>query len=302
MSRTSKKIFERESGSFRTSDGLRLSFQVGGNPAGPVILFCYGLACSSHHFKYQWEYLARRYRLLTLDYRGHNFSEAPRAITTLTFPRIAGDIHEFLEHLNLRDTVCLVGHSMGVNIALEFAARFAERVHSLVLIAGAAAFPANTAREMYGLTVLQSMLKTVDGLFPRLADQAWRMPTRTRGAERFAKYVGFNPALSKIEDIRECIRVMGELSPRIFFQLLGEYLRHDRRDSLELIRVPTLIIGGEKDKMISTSHQKSLHERIENSRYVVIPEASHCPQFDCPEQVNRLISGFLGENFKSLAS
>lgn len=280
-------------GSFTTSDGVRLGYREGGRESGPTLLFCYGLMCSAFHFKYQWEHFAPTHRLLLLDYRGHHISDAPVALTTLNFPRLVLDLDELLAHLKVSEPVTVVGHSMGVNVALEFFDRHPERVASLVLMAGAARFPVKRKIELERLRFVNSMMKIADGLFPRLANAFWRGQARAPGAEQVAGLVGFNRKLAKREDIRKVIELMSGFEPRVFAQLLGEYLRHDRRDTLGRIDVPTLILSGEFDRAVPAEFQRELRASIPGSELVTISEGSHCPQFDRPDEVNRAMRDFL---------
>ena len=284
-------------GEFITSDGIRLGYQLGGNPKGPPILFCYGLVCSSFHFKYQWKHLESDYRLLMLDYRGHHVSEDPEAITTLNFVRIIEDLKEFLVHEKVKKQVTVVGYSMGVNIAVELHARYSQLVSSLVLISGAAKFPASNPSELKRLSVAHSVFQIVDGLFPKLADEFWRCQRSLPGVESFAGFVGFNPKLTKSEDIKGVIKVMTEVSPKVFAQLFGEYIRHDRNNHLSEIKVPTLIIGGEFDRLVPMRFQRQMHEGIAGSEMVCIKDASHMPQFDRPDEVNSALAHFLERLF-----
>jgi pimeloyl-ACP methyl ester carboxylesterase len=292
-SRKLATLSQTTTGTFVSSDGVRLGFTTGGNPNGPPVLFCYGLVCSSFHFKYQWEFLEKNYRLLMLDYRGHHVSEDPAAITTITFARMAEDLNEFLEHENVLAPVTVVGHSMGVNIAIELYARFAERVSSLVLIAGAATFPANKPAELKRLSVAHSAMQILDGLFGKFADDLWKFQIGFPGLEYFAGFMGFNPKLSKADDVKGVIKAMSGFSPRIFFQLLGQYIKHDRMQLLPKINVPVLIVGGEKDKMVPWRFQEQLHENIKHSKLFCVKDGSHVPQFDRPDEVNRELGKFL---------
>ncbi len=280
-------------GHFTTTDGVKIGYHTGGNPDGPPILFCYGLLCSSFHFKYQWEHFARTHRLVMLDYRAHHISDCPESLTTLNFPRLAQDLHEFVEHLEITGPVAVVGHSMGVNVALEFYERYSAHVGSLVLMAGAATFPARHQIQLQRLAFMNSMMKIVDGLFPAMADAFWRRQADAPGADVVAGFVGFNTKLSKSEDIRQVVQQMSGFSPRVFAQLLGEYIRHDRRDTLARIETPTLIISGECDKAVPVYFQEQLYLQIRGSQYVSIEAGSHCPQFDRPAEVNAAMDSFL---------
>lgn len=278
---------------FITSDNVRLSYRVGGDPRGKPLLFCYGLLCSGFHFNYQWQHFARSHRLLMLDYRGHHVSDFPEALTTLNFKRLANDLHELLAHEKITMPATVVGHSMGVNVALELYERHPEDVAALVLMAGAATFPARNRAELERIAFVAASLKIIDGLSPRAADVLWRKLAGLPGTDRIAGFVGFNTSLAKNEDIRRVVQEMSGFSPRVFLQLLGEYVRHDRRDTLSRVKVPTLVLSGTLDKAVPPRFQDDLAVGIRASRLVRIEGGSHCPQFDKPVEVSSAIEDFL---------
>jgi len=291
-----RKSVLTQHGSFYTSDGVRLGYRVAGRANASPVLFCYGLLCGEYHFRYQWEALAAHHRVLMLDYRGHHISDHPETLSSLNFKTIAHDLREFLTHQNIRRPVSLVGHSMGVNVALEFYEYFADRVKSLVFIAGAPAFPASSRAVLKRFIRSHATMKLMDGLFPKLVSKFWSLQSMAPGAEAFAGLIGgFNPTLSKPDDIKRCVRAISGFSPSVFIQLLGEYLKHDRTKTLEKIQVPSLIISGERDRMVPDTLQKEMHQRIAQSEYLSIPDGSHCPQIDRPDDINAVLLKFLSQ-------
>lgn len=62
----------------------------------------------------------------------------------------------------------------------------------------------------------------------------------------------------------------------------------------QIISLPTLIIAGANDKLKPVGWWNVLADTIPGSRYVVIPEAGHCPQLEKPDLVNACLAEFLG--------
>jgi len=54
--------------------------------------------------------------------------------------------------------------------------------------------------------------------------------------------------------------------------------------------VPTLIVWGERDRIIPVEHRHSSHERVPGSRFEVFEQAGHFPQLDDPERFCLLLS------------
>jgi len=284
---------EEKGGSFLTSDAVGIRYRDEGPRDGVPVVFCYGLACSAHHFKYQWRHLAERgYRVLMPDYRGHHLSDHPPALVSLTLARIADDVAELLDHAGI-ERAHVIGHSMGVNVVLETVERHPSRIESIVLIAGSAGFPAKGRSALRRLERIQRIVQIVDGLLPGPVDEIWKKQSAGPLARRMARQVGFNPKLSRREDIDRCVEVIASFPPRVFFQLLGEYVGHDQSGILRRIRVPSLVISGEKDRMVPARCTSELARMIRGSRHVEIPDGSHCPQIDRPGRVNAEIEAFL---------
>jgi pimeloyl-ACP methyl ester carboxylesterase len=59
--------------------------------------------------------------------------------------------------------------------------------------------------------------------------------------------------------------------------------------------VPTLVVEGERDKLLPTGWSARIAEQIPAARSAVIPDAGHCPQIEQPLAVNELLLEFLGQ-------
>ena len=98
------------------------------------MVFNYGLVCSNFHWEKQIEYFDRQgFSILIYDYRGHYQSSGKHNYDNITFRQLALDLSELLEHIGLTN-VTLLGHSMGVNVCLEFARLYPEKASRMILI------------------------------------------------------------------------------------------------------------------------------------------------------------------------
>jgi pimeloyl-ACP methyl ester carboxylesterase len=107
---------------------LRLHLRSWGKRGSPVVLL-HGLASTN----FVAPQLATHFRVYAPNQRGHGLSDKPA--TGYSFEQMSTDLEHLLSVLEL-EAILLVGHSWGADVALDFAARFPERVIGLCLIDG----------------------------------------------------------------------------------------------------------------------------------------------------------------------
>ncbi len=78
-------------------------------------------------------------------------------------------------------------------------------------------------------------------------------------------------------------------SPRSLAVLLSAAARHDALGELARIEADTLVLAGQRDRMLGRTSQDALVERIPRSRLVIVPGAGHDVSAESPERVARLV-------------
>ena len=113
--------------------GTQLGMLDYGDPGdAPPLLLLHGIRDLAWSMDPIAQALRDRYRVLSLDLRGHGTSEHPGGYT---FPLYAADLHCVLDRLGI-ERATLVGHSLGGQIVCAYAGLFPERVRALVTIEG----------------------------------------------------------------------------------------------------------------------------------------------------------------------
>jgi pimeloyl-ACP methyl ester carboxylesterase len=100
---------------------------------GTPLILLHGLASQSHIFDLVAPLLAKNFRVITFDQRGHGESTKPD--DGYDFETVAQDLVAFLDALNIKRAI-IAGHSWGGNVALYFAAHHPDRTRAIVLIDG----------------------------------------------------------------------------------------------------------------------------------------------------------------------
>ncbi len=271
-------------------DGLRLFYSTEG--AGEPMIFCYGLVCSSLHWTYQIDYFAQKGRAIWFDYRGHQSSEVPRDFGTLTLENMARDLHAIIETLGLKKAN-LLGHSMGVNVVLEYYRQHPDRVKSLVLANGTPKRPLETIFKGNFTQAGFALFRKLYDRAPNVVRKIWKTQKGSAFARMMITFGGFNPHLTAASDIGLYVDQVADMDPGILLHLIENYDAVDMTPWLHTIDVPTLIIAGREDKITPLSQQELMHQLIPGSQFEVINHGSHCPQMDLPELINAKIEKFL---------
>lgn len=281
-----------EHGYFRTRDGVRLFYSIEGPKDAPPIVFAYGLVCSKLHWKYQMEHFKKDHRVIYMDYRGHGQSDKPEDPRTVTIENCARDILDLYNELGLTKAPIL-GHSLGVNIVLDFYRVAPDRVSALVLANGTPKDPFETMFHHNFLQVAFPAIRSAHALFPDLVQKFWASQGASPINREFVSMTGFNRKYASQEDINEYLRGTALVGVDVFLNLLGDYMSYDATHWLHEVKAPTLVIAGEKDLITPPKNQRVFAELIPNSEFAVIPEGSHCPQMEKKDLVSGIIRKFL---------
>jgi 3-oxoadipate enol-lactonase len=259
-------------------NGVELAYTDQGpdiSPKGLPILFLHAFPLSKTMWEPQIQALADRFRVITLDLRGHGESDAP--LWCYTMEQFADDVKGLLDHLAIRQAV-LAGLSMGGYVLFACYRQYPDRVKALILAdtrAGADTPEGKAGRYAMAQAAYKEGVSTVEeAMLPRLLS-----PTALRE----------KPAL--VEEVRSIIRstplsgIVGDLMAMT-----------DRADSLPLlssISCPTLVIVGEEDQTTPPTEARLMAKRIPGARLEIIPGAGHLANLEQPDAFNRAVTSFL---------
>ena len=250
---------------------------------GRPFVFFSETACDGDIWKlYQVPEFSKDHLVIIHDYRGTGKSSKPSIdYTTQMF---CDDAAAVLEQLNVRDAVIL-GHSMGGRVAQLLALDYPERVSRLILASTGAAFPGATGLP---LTMVKEMIE-------------WGYPKYVR---EHTIQVGFTDEFvtTHAERVDEFFRTrLANLCP-VEFYLRHVLARqsHDTSARLKDIRVPTLVLVGERegDPGAAMSHRMSseiLAQNIPQAKFVVLPNQKHNYFASDPATAHKVIRDFLRE-------
>lgn len=287
-------------GFFTTQDGAPLWYEVRGEPNQTPAVLCDGLGCDGFIWRYLWEPLTARRRVLHWNYRGHGKSGVPRDDSRIGVEYICDDLARLMDHAKL-DAAVLFGHSMGVQVALEFHRRHRARVKGLVLICGSYGTPLDTWHDHTLLRVFFPYLKRLVERSPELARTVTSTFLNTQLAVEFGIRAELNPELIKPNDFAPYIEHLAKMHPLYFVRTLDSLKDHSAWDHLPYVDVPTMVVGGEGDRFTPVWLSQRMAEHISQCEYVFVPGGTHTAPLERPGLVNAAVERFLRERVREAA-
>jgi pimeloyl-ACP methyl ester carboxylesterase len=261
----------------RTDDRVRLYYEEHGT--GTPLVLAYGIGGNADLWDTNRDALAAHHRLVLWEPRGHARSDSPEDPAKYSFARWTLDLKAVLDHLRIR-TAHVGGLSLGAGIATRFTLRFPGRVRSLLVTnsSSAAGLPLSAD---HLLMRAQSIKVTLEQGMDAMAEFA--MATNPNVRERLA----IDPSTKE-----EFYAYYRRLTPVGYANALRALLAMDHITAqLPAIRVPTLLIGGDRDP--SLAPMKVMKRKIRGASLVVLSPASHFANRDQPEAWNRAALAFL---------
>lgn len=249
--------------------GARMHYVESGAGSGPVLVLVHGLADDTTVWEQNIDALAKHYRVIAVDQIGFGKSAKPAlAYRVATFSDF---LAEFLTQLKL-GKVTLVGNSLGGWVAAHTAISYPNLVGGVVLVnsAGYSDLEKHTKMpiEWLELSSVEVNRKALPYIFhnKRLYEgEAGEQAARALVVQRITNQDGFTimrflQSLKRQEDVLD-----GRLSG---------------------LKVPTIVLWGENDRMIPLKIAERLQKEIPGAKLVPIPGCGHMPQLECPEAFN----------------
>jgi pimeloyl-ACP methyl ester carboxylesterase len=249
---------------------------------GPNIVFLHGFTGSTRDWDHQRSLFSNQYQTLAVDHRGHGNSDAPAFEEDYSIYQFCEDVYVLLKKMEI-DTCCLVGHSMGGFMALQFVLDHPEMVKALVLV-DTSSGEWEVAPGYAELRAKLDGLALTQGLEAAFEYDAAHNPARI---ERFRRHPDQREIAKKkvmntsVEGYVYVARSFGKWQP-----VTGR---------LTDINVPTLIFLGEEDEGFFKA-SRILNENIRNSELVTVSGVGHSPHEEAPDFFNKKFEAFLEKN------
>jgi pimeloyl-ACP methyl ester carboxylesterase len=245
---------------------------------GMPLLLVHGFPLDHTMWHAQIDSLSASCRVIAPDLRGFGSSDVTAG--TVAMERLADDLAELLDVLEIAEPVALCGLSMGGYVAWQFWRRHRHRLGRLILCDTRAAADTPDAAKLR-LESAQRVLNEGPGF---LADAM---------IERLFAPATVQQRPELIEATRQTIR---NTSPAgIAAALRGMAARPDATGWLPQIDVPTFVLCGQHDAISPPDEMRGMAAQIPAAVFTEIPAAGHMAPLENPEPVNAAIGQFLAD-------
>jgi pimeloyl-ACP methyl ester carboxylesterase len=232
--------------SFTTSDAIRIAYTIDDftdpwtDP--PTLVMLHSAMGHSRRFYAMVPSLARHFRVVRMDIRGHGDSEIPPAEPPLTMDRLAQDVVELMDHLAC-PRAHFVGNSAGGYLAQQLAMRDPARVATLCLFGSTPGLKHSQAATW----------------LPRVAREGLRAFLADTIADRFSPQT--DPGL-----IRWFLDEAAKNDADYIARFIGLMTTLDWSDELHRISCPTLVVMPGAEAVGSVRNYDAMRDRIPDVR------------------------------------
>jgi pimeloyl-ACP methyl ester carboxylesterase len=256
------------------------------------VVLCDGIGCDGFVWKYLLPELRERYQVLRWHYRGHGRSGLPHDRERVGMLYTCEDLDRIMAHVGMERAVIL-GHSMGVQVALEFQRRNARRCLGLGLICGSYG---NVLDTFHDDTLLKRAFPAIRALverFPQPAALITRLVLSSDLAVRIAFATEVNAELMRRQDLIPYFDHLARMDPVIFARSLESLAEHTAWDHLPYVDVPVLIVGGERDSFTPLWLSRRMAEAIPGAELIIVPGGTHLVPLEHPTLVAERVLRFI---------
>jgi pimeloyl-ACP methyl ester carboxylesterase len=256
-------------------EGMKINYEVYGQ--GEPVLFLGGIMMNTASWAAFVPVLSQRFKLILMDFRDQGQSSKMKSEYSISLH--VGDVLKLLDSLSI-PKVHLMGVSYGGDVALLFALAHQERLKTLML--------PNTTN------VIPNHLKVIG--------KSWEVAAELNDGEKFFQLstpvIYSGPFYDKyMELLMQRQAMFKALLTKDWFE---GFIRLSRSiqdynvtpDQLKTIKVPTLLIGADKDIITPIELQNILRDNIDNSEFIIIKDAGHGAFLEKMSEFMTIIMGF----------
>jgi pimeloyl-ACP methyl ester carboxylesterase len=282
-----RAVFHADRSCFAQIDGVRLHYQDAGPLEAPALVLIHGFASSTLVWsKVLLELASEGFRVIAPDMAGFGYSGKPKHLD-YTIASQAEMIVGLMDHLKL-DSATIVGSSYGAAVATTIALDYASRVDRLVLVGAVT----NNKPTRFLLMRLFRSPVIGDLVSPFLLGSRRLLRRRMKRV-----YDRHHWVLDERRVDARHLPLQASGTHRAVIRTVRRWDAERISRDAYLITQPTLVLWGENDRDVPLRDGERLHQKIENSRFVIFRDCGHLPHEEFPEEFTEIVSDFAADEF-----
>jgi pimeloyl-ACP methyl ester carboxylesterase len=264
---------------------VNIYYEVHGKGETLVLIMGYGNANSGWWFR-QVPVFSRQFRVIAFDNRGNGQSDKPD--TPYTMEMMTADVAGLVENIGIK-AAHIYGVSMGGMIAQHLALSYPEKVISLVL-----------GCTMYGGP--HSIMPDMDAMQALFDMERMQRLTPEERIRELLPFLFSQEFIDNNPDIREQLiaKTTEYVTPlHTYVRQAAAIVGHDTYERLPEIKVPTLVIAGDADRLIPVENSRLLASRIPQAELVILKKMGHGFWVEAETEANKVVLDFLRRHRRS---
>jgi len=260
----------------KLNNGIDLAYEIVGDKKNPKMVLIHDIFVNSNVWKNQISSsLKDKFNILRYDLRGHGKSSKP--YSKYTIRNHIDDLKNLLRELNWSDDLYLIGHSLGGMIAMCYGLENSSNIKRLVISNSFCSFSSES------ISHLMEHLKSYS-------------------LEEFCQLIISKSIFPFNKDNYTLLRksVVNYMAKNDCFNAVAAYSGFHICDELKKLKIPTLIIAGEKDLISPVWAHEMIHKWIKNSNLVIISEVGHHIYLNHPDEFNNLVLKYWKEEMNDI--
>jgi 3-oxoadipate enol-lactonase len=254
-------------------NGVTLYYTLEGPPGAPWLVFSNSLATDHTMWDDEAAHLARRFRLLRFDTRGHGRSGASPAPYALG--ELAADLTSLMDQVGVTRPI-VIGLSLGGMMAMDLALSRPEKLRGIVVCAARGDVPPGFA-EMWQERIAIARTQGMAALIGSTLERWFTADVLAAQAPYLASVAAMITATS-VEGYAGCAQA-----------LLGlDYVRR-----LAGVKLPALFIAGANDIAAPAAHMRMMSGLVAGARFVELAPAGHLVNLQQPAAFRAALEDFL---------
>jgi len=244
----------------------------------PTLVFIHGLSGSSSAWAEYENKFEKNCNVLCLDLRGHGKSAKSGSYENYRIEEFSQDIYDLLAYLDIKK-ITLISHSFGTFVALDFLARYQDKITSSVFLS-----PGFCVSNVKTAKIIRPVVQLLAKFYNILPYHS----SKIGGHIDYSKYENTGDW-----NLRRMFADVKNTTLKIYLFCLGQSYGFNREDFLAQINIPVLLVHGKNDTIFPVENSVIMSKKIRNSKLILLDSANHILVLNNFPEVSEAMEKFL---------